>query len=186
MKALIIADNDYQTDIFEKLRELTISFLKRKGFEMEFCSIDREDLTFCMGCFGCWIKKPGECVINDMMAEINRTYNNSDLVIYLSPIIFGQPSANIKNAIDRWLPNLLPFFETRSDKSTMHPSRYGLDPRRIIIGYGDSVSEEDKLLFCDIIKKHQNNFEALIYQNNDNDLIQSLETIKYSQAGGQL
>ena len=42
----------------------------------------------------------------------------SDVVVYLCPVVFGQFSANMKYAIDRWLPNMLPYFITKDDGST--------------------------------------------------------------------
>lgn len=143
MKTTIIADKDYQPEIFNEFHQLIVRFFNYQGFETELIRIGRDDLTFCRGCFGCWIKKPGECIYNDMMSQINRSFVNSDVVVYLSPIVFGQFSANIKNALDRWLPNVLPFFETRSDGSTIHPSRYDSYPKMIIIGYGNKLLAED-------------------------------------------
>ncbi len=159
MKATIISDQEFQTGLFQKLEEKTIGFLKNKGYETEIIKIGIDALAFCMGCFGCWIKKPGECIINDKMSLINRNFVNSDAVIYLCPVVFGQFSANIKNALDRWLPNILPFFIRRSDGSTMHPSRYNSNPKQIMIGYGEELTEEDKQLFTDITKKHKRNVE---------------------------
>ena len=167
MNAFIISDKDYQTETFRRLNELVSSFLKEKGFQMEYQEIGRKDLLPCMGCFGCWIKEPGECVMKDGMAEINRKCMNSDVVVYLSPVIFGQFSANIKNAIDRWLPNILPFFISRPDGSTMHPARYETYPVQFIIGYGEDISEEDARLFVDITKKHRSNVEALVFLGDD-------------------
>ena len=148
--------------------------------------VGTDNLTFCTGCFGCWIKKPGECIINDMMAEINRRVMNSDTVIYLSPIIFGQFSANIKNTIDRSIPNMLPFFATRPDGSTMHPPRYDTYPKQIIIGYEDSISKEDKQLFIDITKKHRRNVDVLIYHDPDENLLEALNKIEFRRVGGLL
>ena len=122
--------------------------------------------------------------MKDMMAQINREYVNSDVVIYLNPVIFGQFSANIKNAVDRWLPNILPFFETRPDGSTMHPSRYDTSPRLIMIGYGDKLSAEDRQLFADITKKHRSNVEVLIYQDSDQEIIDALSKIELGRVGG--
>ncbi|MDP2990396.1 MAG: flavodoxin family protein, partial [Kiritimatiellota bacterium] len=31
----------------------------------------------CVGCFGCWIKKPGRCIINDSTDDIARALVNS-------------------------------------------------------------------------------------------------------------
>lgn len=186
MKATIISDKDYQTETFHKLNTLIGTFLHDRGLETELISIGRNDLASCKGCFGCWVKKPGECVMNDMMAQINQKFVNSDVVVYLNPVIFGQFSANIKNAVDRWLPNILPFFETRPDGSTMHPSRYDAFPRVIMIGYGDELSAEDRQLFTDITKKHRSNVEVLIYQDRDQDIIDALSKIKLGRVGGHL
>lgn len=186
MKATIITDKDYKTELFEKLDASVTSFLKSKGFETEHFNIGRNDLAFCMGCFGCWIKKPGECVINDMISHINRSFINSDAVIYLSPIVFGQFSANIKNSLDRWIPNVLPFFIKRPDGSTIHPSRYDSYPKVIIIGYGNDISEEDIQLFFDITKKHRNNADVLIYKNVNQHITEELGKLNLERAGGYL
>lgn len=186
LKATIISDKDHKTELFQNLSTITTSFLKDKGFEIEQFSIGRDNLAFCMGCFGCWIKKPGECVIDDMMSHINQSFVNSDTVIYLSPIIFGQFSANIKNSLDRWLPNILPFFERRPDGSTMHPSRYDSYPMVVFIGYGDDISEEDSQLFCDITKKHRSNTDVLIYKNIYQDITEELKKLDLKKVVGHL
>jgi multimeric flavodoxin WrbA len=186
MKATIITDKEHQTDLFKKLQEQTINFFIEKNFQTELICIGRDDLTYCMGCFGCWVKKPGECVISDMMTKINYDYINSDVVIYLTPVIFGQFSANIKNAIDRSLPNMLPFFETRPDGSTMHTPRYESYPKQIIVGYGDNLDEEDQKLFIDITKKHRNNIEVFIYQNEGNNIHRVFDSIELQRVGGHL
>jgi multimeric flavodoxin WrbA len=186
MNATIISDKDFQTRLFHKLNVQVVAFLNEKGFKTEIMNIGRDDLAFCMGCFGCWIKKPGECVMNDMMAQINRNFVNSDIVVYIIPVIFGQFSANIKNALDRWLPNILPFFVTRPDGSSMHPSRYDSFPQLIYIGYGEDISEEDAQLFIDITKKHRNNAEVLIYKTANEDITEELNKINLKKAGGYL
>jgi len=185
-KALLISDKEYPTKTYQALKDLIVKFLEDKGFETKLIDVGMDNLTFCMGCFGCWIKKPGECVINDLMTQINESFMNSDVVIYLNPIIFGQFSANIKNAIDRSIPNMLPFFETRPDGTTMHPSRYDTFPRQIMIGYGDMVSNEDKQLFIDITKKHRRNIEILTYPETAEALIQALSNMEFARVGGML
>lgn len=186
MKATIIADKDYQTSLFQELHRSLTLFLHDRGLDTELIAIGRNDLAFCKGCFECWVKKPGECVMNDLMARVNRSYVNSDVIICLSPIIFGQFSANIKNAIDRWLPNILPFFTTRPDGSTMHLPRYDSYASHIIIGYADELSPEDAQLFIDITKKHRRNIEVMIYQEAGRDITEALRQIKMERVGGHL
>jgi len=186
MNAFIISDKDYQTEMFYCLDEAVSSCLKERGFDTEHREIGRKEITSCMGCFGCWIKEPGECVMKDGMAEINQKCMNSDIVVYLSPIVFGQFSANIKNVIDRWLPNMLPFFISRPDGSTIHSARYKTYPMQFIIGYGDGISQEDSELFVDITKKHRTNVEALVFQGNVKEISDVFKQEKLERVGGQL
>jgi multimeric flavodoxin WrbA len=187
MKAFIVSDNDYETDIYHKLFAGIASYLESQDFTIEHKCIAREELAPCMGCFGCWIKKPGKCVIPDGMDAVNAATMKSEVVIYLSPVIFGQFSANIKNAIDRWLPNMLPFFITRKDGSMIHPRRYESYPQQIIVGYGDDVCDEDAQLFIDITKKHRRNVESMIFDRNHHDIPELLRGIVLSRiAGGTL
>ncbi len=187
MNAYILSDKDHETDAYARLLSQVKDYLSSKHFEIEEKRIGRDDLAFCMGCFGCWVKKPGECVIGDDMANINRAMMNSDVVIYLCPIVFGQFSANMKNAVDRWLPNMLPFFETRKDGSTMHPRRYESYPKQIMIGYADRLNAEDAQLFIDITQKHRNHMTLLIDDGSDNLIKNQLEPVTLKRvAGGTL
>lgn len=186
MNAFIISDKDYQTKSFYRLDELVTNCLKEKGFEIEHLEIGRKDITNCIGCFGCWVKEPGECVIKDGMAEINNKCMNSDVVVYFSPMIFGQFSANLKNVIDRWLPNMLPFFMLRPDGSTIHPARYKTYPMQFMIGYGDAVSQEDAQLFVDITKKHRTNVEALIFQGDGKEIMEAFNQKELKRVGNKL
>ena len=42
-----------------------------------------ESITACIGCWNCWLKTPGRCVMKDQMAESYPDYVNSDTVILL-------------------------------------------------------------------------------------------------------
>jgi multimeric flavodoxin WrbA len=186
MNATIISDEDFHTKTYQTLEALVCTRLRKKGFRLEHRRIGRKDLTYCKGCFGCWVQKPGECLMKDGMGELNRACMNSDVVVYLSPVVFGQFSANIKNAVDRWLPNMLPFFETRPDGSTIHPPRYEDYPKQIIIGYGDNLSEEDEKLFVDITKKHRTNVDCLVMKSEGSNVSEALDEIKLERVGGML
>jgi len=186
MLAYLVSDGEFDTPLYRSLRNTLEQYLTQKGFSVEQTTVQKGDLASCVGCFGCWVKKPGECVMNDGIGEINRSSINSDLVVYLSPVVFGQFSANIKNVIDRWLPNMLPFFMTRPDGSTMHPPRYEDYPKQIMIGYGDTLDERDASLFTDVNKKHRSNVEVLIFSGDTESLTRQLEVIQLERIGGLL
>lgn len=183
MKAYILSDDEYATDKLEKLDVLVKRFLEQKGFAVAEKRLLPMELDYCMGCFGCWIKTPGECVIKDSMADINRDTMQSDVAVYLVPVVFGQYSANIKNALDRWIPNILPFFEVRRNGDTIHPARYEKNPLFIMIGYGDGLTPEDKDLFTKITTRHRENGVVLFYEGDGQKLEQSLQAQKLEKAG---
>lgn len=182
MKAYILSDKDYQTDAYERLLAQVKDALT--GFDIEEKQLGRGDIHYCVGCFGCWVKTPGECVMKDDISSINRAMMNSDVVVYLVPVVFGQFSANIKYALDRWLPNMLPFFETRKDGSTMHPRRYESYPRQIMIGYGDHLSADDAQLFCDISQKHRSSVDLWIDDGTDRQIKNALSAITLKRVVG--
>lgn len=78
---------------------------------------------------------------------------NSDLVIYLSPIVFGGFSASVKNVLDRTLPNISPFFTTNNGVTT-HKKRYDHYPLTAIIGYGDGITKAEQHTFIKWITTH--------------------------------
>jgi multimeric flavodoxin WrbA len=174
MNALILTDGEYKTDVYDALSKLITELLAGQGFETQVRELGR-GLHSCMGCFGCWVKNPGECVIKDEMPALDRCYMNSDAVVFLSPVVFGQFSANIKNAIDRTLPNMLPFFYRRPDGSTMHPPRYEKYPALFLIGYGEGLDQEEIRLFRDITTKHRYGVDVEVFQGGaDSEKIRSL------------
>jgi len=68
------------------------------------------DIQYCLGCFGCWIETPGECIVKDDSAMVCRQMINSDLVLCTSPIIMGFPSALLKKMLDKVIPLIHPYF----------------------------------------------------------------------------
>lgn len=186
MLAYLVSDGEFDTPLYRSLRDALDQYFAQKGFSVEQTTVQKGDLASCVGCFGCWIKKPGECTMNDSIGEINRSSMNSDVTIYLCPVVFGQFSANMKNVIDRWLPNMLPFFMTRPDGSTMHPPRYEDYPKQIMVGYGDSLDESDAALFTDINKKHRSNVEVFIFRGDTESLTRQLDGIRMERIGGLL
>ena len=186
MKAYILSDGEFATDRLEKLDALVKRSLKQKGFEIAEKLLEEEELKYCVGCFGCWVKTPGQCVRKDSMEEINRTAMNSDVVIYLTPVVFGQYSANMKSALDRWIPNILPFFIVRPDGSTMHPARYAQNPRIVMIAYGDGLTAQDAALFRDITTNHRENGEVLVYEGDDEKTERELLAVDWNRAGERI
>ena len=186
MQAYLISDGEFLTPRQQEIKLQLTQYFTAKGFSILEKTLDRDSLAFCRGCFDCWVKTPGECIMRDGIVEINRACMTSDVVVYLCPIVFGQFSANMKYAIDRWLPNMLPFFITRKDGSTMHSPRYEDYAAQVFIGYGKHVSADEAQLFTDINKKHRSNVCVIIDQGNDESIESALDKVSLNRAGGAL
>lgn len=186
MKATVISDKEHKNEQYRKLSELTVAFLNGKGLETNLIDVGIDDLEYCSGCFECWTKNPGDCVISDLMPKISKSFAASDVVVYLSPVIFGHYSSNIKNILDRLLQNELPFMITRADGSTGNALRYDEHPKQIILGYGNQLSEEDVQLFKDVTMKHRKSFDVMVYQGADSDITEALGRVRLGKAGGEL
>ena len=132
MKALASSDN---TVAYFKLREMKI--------------------RPCRGCFACWLKTPGQCIIKDDSRDICREYINADFVLFASPLIVGFPSAILKHAMDRLIPLLLPYIELVENRECHHVKRYDREypSMGLIIEKEEDTDSEDVEIVRDIFSR---------------------------------
>lgn len=117
-----------------------MSVMKARDWQVKAFALAGMDIKPCRGCFSCWVKTPGHCVITDDDQEaILRATAASDLVIWLTPITFGGYSPELKKALDRIIPVLLPFF-MKIRGETHHPLRY--PRRRHLLAVGTQKQED--------------------------------------------
>jgi multimeric flavodoxin WrbA len=60
-----------------------------------------KNIQYCRGCYSCWSKTPGKCVINDDMKEMIELMQNTDLFIFGTPLYFNNISGTLKVFFDR-------------------------------------------------------------------------------------
>ncbi|MBQ1362828.1 MAG: flavodoxin family protein, partial [Oscillospiraceae bacterium] len=65
----------------------------------------------CVGCFRCWNKTPGVCVMKDVFENMGQLIHRADEVVVISHYTYGGFSGFVKNVIDRCLGYVLPQFE---------------------------------------------------------------------------
>jgi len=111
----------------ESKTELMLNYLvegmQEAGAEVEVVNLREKKIKYCIGCFTCWTKTPGNCIHkDDMTKELFPKWLKSDLVVYATPLYHYTVNAEMKAFIERTLPVLEPFFEQR-DNRTVHPLR---------------------------------------------------------------
>ncbi|MCC8123154.1 MAG: NAD(P)H-dependent oxidoreductase [Oscillospiraceae bacterium] len=97
----------------------------------------------CIGCFGCWVKTPSKCIIQDEFQHIGKIFMKSEKIIVITRCTYGGYSPFVKNVFDRCIGCLLPFFTTRNGE-VHHPTRS--DNRPIISAhfYGNDITDKEK------------------------------------------
>jgi multimeric flavodoxin WrbA len=92
--------------------------------------LDLRELTlrYCVGCWGCWVKTPGECSNRDDSPEMGRAVINADFVLWAAPLKMGFPSELLKRANDKHLPLIHPYMEVDQGEAH-HLKRYPRYPR---------------------------------------------------------
>lgn len=109
----------------------------------------------CRGCFGCWLRTPGRCILKGDEGEaFLESFVHADLVLLGGETPYGCFAPPIKAALDRALPCLLPYFR-RFRGEMHHVPRYPRLPRVLSIGFGETVGGEEEVhlelvrAFCD-------------------------------------
>ena len=135
--------------------------LRRRDWQVASLALREIDIAPCLGCFGCWIRTPGICVIDDPGRDVARRMVRSDLLVFLTPLTFGGYSSELKKALDRSIPNILPFF--RLVKGEVHyAKRYARHPRMLGIGVcsGGPVDPDEEELLETLVHRNAINLHA--------------------------
>lgn len=98
---------------------------------------------FCTGCFGCWLKTPGKCVIKDHYQNMGQNLSKVDELLIISKSTFGSYSSAVKNVLDRSISYVQPFFVIRKGEMH-HKERYHKNLGISAIFYGSDITEAEK------------------------------------------
>ena len=91
------------------------------------------DISWCVGCFGCWVKTPGVCLQRGAAREVAARMARAELLVYLTPVTFGGYSWQLKKALDHLIPTILPDLR-KIGPETHHPHRYERVPDLLVVG----------------------------------------------------
>ena len=96
---------------------------------------DNEKIRPCIGCFGCWLKTPGKCVLRDGYEVMGKAFSECDRLVIISKCNYGSYSPFVKNVLDRSIGYISPFFEIRNGEMH-HRRRYNNHIKITVYMYG--------------------------------------------------
>lgn len=141
------------------LLDILIDELNHSGAEVQTYSLRQINLGHCIGCFGCWLETPGNCIIADTGRELARAIIGSDMTVLFTPVTFGGYSSELKKIVDRWIPLILPYFD-RYHGETHHKPRYLRYPRLVGIGVQQRPGSEEARIFRLLVGRNALNFHS--------------------------
>ena len=84
---------------------------------------DGGDIRSCIGCFGCWVKTPAQCIIRDKYGNMGAQLGHCDELILISRCTYGGFSPFVKNVLDRSISYIHPYFKVKNgEKCTISPA----------------------------------------------------------------
>jgi len=136
------------------------NLLLERAHEVSILALRKMEIRHCTGCWGCWVKTPGECVQADDAARVCRAFIGADVVIPASPVIMGFTSALLKKATDRLIPLIHPYFEI-IEGEFHHQGRYEKYPLLgLVLEKTPGTDEEDIRIISDIFSRNALNMRS--------------------------
>ena len=120
---------------------------------------DKGHIKNCIGCFGCWIKTPGQCVLKDGYENMGSILSQADTVTIISKCYYGGYSPFVKNVLDRSISFLLPFFKM-IDHETHHTPRYKKSFQLYVSFYGRHITQSERDTAKDMVGRNSINFNV--------------------------
>lgn len=133
--------------------------LAERGWEETAFRLRDLDIAPCRGCFACWVQTPGVCIIDDVAREIARTVAQSELLVFLTPVTFGGYSSELKKALDRLIPLILPHFQFVNSE-VHHVRRYPRYPSLLAVGLMPRPNSDQERIFAQLTERNAINLHA--------------------------
>lgn len=122
---------------------------------IQFVDLSALNIANCVGCFGCWTKTPGKCVIRDDAVKVYPQIAASDRILYISKIKYGGYDTVMKTMLERSIPVQQAFIRLLHGE-THHVQRNVVPKKAVIIGYGDTSAEEQDI-FRSLVERNAKN-----------------------------
>jgi multimeric flavodoxin WrbA len=144
-----------------KIKETVADRAQGMGWNVTAYDLEGLNLKPCRGCFACWVKHPGTCIVKDDEELILKAMAESDAQTWITPVTFGGYSVALKRALDRAIPNLLPFFTIRQGE-IHHPTRYEKRRSLLVLGTLPSPHAEAERIFHGLVRRNALNLDSIM------------------------
>jgi multimeric flavodoxin WrbA len=136
---------------------------------------DNGGIRPCICCFGCWVKTPGQCVIDDGYNNLGVLLSRCSRLVIISECFYGAYSPFVQNVLNRSVPYLLPYFKIKNGE-THHKNRYD-NPYVLTVHFYGRIGGKEKETAHKLVRANGINMCAQkteVYIHDDADEIQGV------------
>lgn len=122
-----------------------------------------QSIIACIGCWNCWVKTPGWCVMKDQITEFYHDYVNSNTVILLIDTAQGFINHQAKAFLDRTIPHYNPYIEI-VDGECHHVARYKSYPDMVFYYDTEGLTTQEEQVIEDYLYRTAYHFKSKAYR----------------------
>ncbi|MBQ3864561.1 MAG: flavodoxin family protein [Clostridia bacterium] len=105
MKILVLNGSPKKKSDTFRLTDAFLQGLNRENrHEVHVVNVIEKKIAPCRGCFGCWKRTDGHCVIEDDQNGILDLYRSADVIIWSFPLYCYAMPSHLKAVLDRTIP----------------------------------------------------------------------------------
>ena len=121
MKILVLNGSPKKKSDTFRLTEAFLRGLNRGGkHEVNVVNVIEKNIAPCRGCFGCWKRMDGHCVIDDDQNAILDLYRAADVILWSFPLYCYAMPSHLKALLDRTIPLVKMKMERLPDGTVHH------------------------------------------------------------------
>lgn len=106
MKVMIVRGNPRKNGFTQFLMNLFAAGVREAGAKLTDVDITAEKFALkpCLGCYHCWLVKPGQCVLHDPMEKLLPVILEADVLVCATPVYYFGISNYLKTFFERTFP----------------------------------------------------------------------------------
>ena len=137
------------------LSDKPIPEIRVDGRQTHYFDLSTMKISPCVGCYGCWTRTPGKCVIRDDATHGISTYRPERQGTYITRVRYGCYDSVMKRMLETAIPVQQAFIRIHNGE-THHVQRAVVPKQATIIAYGD-LTDEEKDIFSKLVSRNSQN-----------------------------
>ena len=159
MQTLLLNGCSQSDEFAQSALALVIAALGENGDPTQVINLEGLRIADCTGCFSCWTKTPGACIIHDDAPTVTASMAFAERIVFFCPVVFGGFDPGLKRVIERSISLLLPLMRVYRGEMH-HPPRYGRNYELCGIGILNCPDPEASASFRERLRRLSLNFNG--------------------------